>query len=129
MFLCYRVGSPQVPILYITSIVYVIQPQSPDLPHPLYIPRYPCVCALVAQTCPTLCDLMDCSLPSSAVLGISQTRILEWVAISFSRGLFPAQGLNLSLPHCRRILYHPSHQGSPLVSIGFSSAAFYRSCS
>ena len=33
-----------------------------------------------------LCDLMDCSLPGSSVYGISQARILEWVAISFSRG-------------------------------------------
>ena len=40
----------------------------------------------VAQSCPTLCDLMDCSPPGSSVHGISQARILEWVAISFSRG-------------------------------------------
>ena len=36
--------------------------------------------------CPTLCDPMDCSLPGFPVHGIFQTRILEWVAISFSRG-------------------------------------------
>ena len=36
--------------------------------------------------CPTLCDPMDCSLPGSSVHGILQERILEWVAISFSRG-------------------------------------------
>ena len=41
---------------------------------------------LVAQACLTLCDPMDCSLPGSSVHGISQTRILEWVAILFSRG-------------------------------------------
>ena len=40
----------------------------------------------VAQSCPTLCNPMDCSLPGSSVCGISQARILEWVAISFSRG-------------------------------------------
>ena len=40
----------------------------------------------VAQSCPTLCDTMDCSLPGFSVHGISQARILEWVAISFSRG-------------------------------------------
>ena len=40
----------------------------------------------VAQLCPTLCDPMDCSLPGSSVPGILQARILEWVAISFSRG-------------------------------------------
>ena len=40
----------------------------------------------VAQSCPTLCDPMDCRLPGSSVLGILQARILEWVAIPFSRG-------------------------------------------
>ena len=40
----------------------------------------------VAQLCPTLCDPMDCSLPSSSVQGIFQATVLEWIAISFSRG-------------------------------------------
>ena len=40
----------------------------------------------VTQSCPTLCNLMDCSLPGSSVHGIFQARILEWVATSFSRG-------------------------------------------
>ena len=39
----------------------------------------------VAQSCLTLCDPMDCSLPGSSVHGIFQARVLEWVAISFSR--------------------------------------------
>ena len=39
----------------------------------------------VAQSCPTLCDPMDCGLPGSTVHGGFQARILEWVAISFSR--------------------------------------------
>ena len=38
------------------------------------------------QSCPTLCDSRDCSPPGSSVHGISQARILGWVAISFSRG-------------------------------------------
>ena len=41
---------------------------------------------LVAQPCPTLCDPRDCSPPGSSVHGILQARILEWVAIPFSRG-------------------------------------------
>ena len=41
---------------------------------------------LVDQSCLTLCNPMDCSLPGSSVHGISQARILEWVAISSSRG-------------------------------------------
>ena len=38
----------------------------------------------IAQSCPTLCDPMACSLPGSSILGIFQARILEWVAIFFS---------------------------------------------
>ena len=75
-----------------------------------------CLCVLVAQSCLTLCDPVDCSPPGSSVQGILQARILEWVAISFSRG--SSQGLNLSLPHCRQIVYHPSHQESPLYPLG-----------
>ena len=44
------------------------------------------VCVLVTQACLTLCDPMDCSLLDSSVHGIFQAIILEWVAISFSRG-------------------------------------------
>ena len=42
--------------------------------------------AQLFQSCPTLCNPMDCSLPSSPVHGVLQARILEWVAISFSKG-------------------------------------------
>ena len=44
------------------------------------------VLCLVTQSCPTLCDPLDCRQPGSFVHGILQTRILEWVAISFSSG-------------------------------------------
>ena len=44
------------------------------------------VCVLVTRLCPTLCNPMDCSPPGSSANGISQARILEWVAVSFSRG-------------------------------------------
>ena len=43
-------------------------------------------CCLVAKSCPTFCDPMDYSPPSLSLHGIFQTRILEWVATSFSRG-------------------------------------------
>ena len=46
-------------------------------------------------------------------LGIFQARILWWIAMPSSRGIFPAQEWNPVLPHCRWILYHLSHQGSP----------------
>ena len=41
--------------------------------------------SVCAQSCPTLCDPLDCSPPGFSVHGISQARLLEWVAISFSR--------------------------------------------
>ena len=101
------------------------------------------------QLCLTLCDPIDGSPPDSSVPGILQARILEWVAISFSRKvkvaqsnslqphglsarllclwsspsqnsqlgshsllqeIFPIQGLNPGLPHCRQFLYRLSHQ-------------------
>ena len=45
-------------------------------------------CVSIAQACPTLCNPMDCSPPCSSAHRILQARILEWVAISFSRGSF-----------------------------------------
>ena len=51
----------------------------------------------VAQSCPTLCDPVDCSLPGSSIHGILQARILEWVAISVCRGSSLTQGSNLRL--------------------------------
>ena len=67
---------------------------------------------LAPQSCPTLFDPMDCSPPGSSIYGVLQARILEWVAIPFSRGFLLTQGLNPSLPHCQQILYHVSHQGN-----------------
>ena len=58
----------------------------------------------VAQSRPTLCDPMDCSLPGSSLQGILQARVLEWVAIFLLQGIFLTQGLNPSLPHSRRML-------------------------
>ena len=52
--------------------------------------QYPKHC-LVAESHPTLCDLMGCSLPGSSVHGIFHARILEWIAISFSRGSFKSR--------------------------------------
>ena len=69
----------------------------------------------VTQLCPTLCDPMDYRLPGSSVLGILQATIVEWVAIPFSRGIFPTQGSNPGFPYCRQILYCLSHQGSPRI--------------
>ena len=73
-----------------------------------------CVCVLVPQLCLTLCDPMDCSLPRSSVHGICQARILEWGAISYSKGSSQPRDWNRVSWNCigRQILHHLSHQGS-----------------
>ena len=80
---------------------------------------------LAVQSCPVLCEPMDCSLSGSSKksTGILQARILEWVAMPSSWDLpfgppfniFPTQGSNTGLPHCRRVFYILSHQGSPRI--------------
>ena len=70
----------------------------------------------VTQSCPTLCDPMDCSLPGFSVHGIFQAKVLEWVAIAFSRGSScPRDRTKVSCITGRRfeMLYPLSHQGSP----------------
>ena len=71
-------------------------------------------CCLVGKSCLILCDPVDCAPPSSSVPGIFQARILEWVAISFSRVIFPIQWLNLPLLHCRLVLYHWATRKTPI---------------
>ena len=71
------------------------------------------VCVLVTQSCLTLCDPMDYRPPGSSVQWIFQQRVLEWVAIPFSRGSCQP-GIKPGLLHCGQILYHLSHQGSPV---------------
>ena len=58
----------------------------PTVPHLMCV--CVCACVLVSQSCPTLCDPMDCNPPGSSVHGILQARIQEYVAISFSRGSY-----------------------------------------
>ena len=65
----------------------------------------------VPQSCPTLCDPLDCSLPGSSIPGIFQARILEWVAVSFSRGSSPPRDWTWVTRTAGR-LYHVSYQGS-----------------
>ena len=72
--------------------------------HHAYLLIHAYVCVLATQSCPIL-QPHDCRLPGSSVHGISQARILKWIAISFSRGS--------SQPRDRKqTLYHLSHQGS-----------------
>jgi len=78
-----------------------------------------CVCS-VTQSCQTHCDLRDCSLPGSSVHRVFQARILEWVAISYSRGTFLNQGSILSLLHLLHLQAGSlplSHSRSPKITV------------
>ena len=72
------------------------------------------------QSCPTLCNPMDYSLPGTSVHGISQARILEWVTIFFSRGSSqPRDRTRISYISYidRQILYHQCHLGSLISAL------------
>ena len=71
--------------------------------------KHPTHCA-VAQSCPTLCNRMDCSPPGSSVHGILQAKNTGVGSHALLQGIFPTQAPNPGLPHCR-----PSHQGSPTL--------------
>ena len=74
---------------------------------------------LVILSCPTLGDPMDCSPPGSSVHGDSPGKNIgvgcQVGCHALLQGIFPTQGLNAGLPHCRRILNHLSHQESPRI--------------
>ena len=67
---------------------------------------------LVAQLCLTLCDPRDCSPPSSSVHGDSPGKNTGVGCHALLQGIFPSQGSNPGLPHCRQILYRLSYLGS-----------------
>ena len=70
-------------------------------------------CGLVAQLCLTLCDPMDCGPPGSSVHRDSPGKNIGMGCHALLQGIFPTQGLNPGLLHCRQILYCLSHQGNP----------------
>ena len=73
------------------------------------------VLCLVAQWCLTLCDPMDYSLPCSSVHRDSPGQNTGVGCHALLHRIFPTQGLNPGLMHCRWILYHLSHQGNPQI--------------
>ena len=73
-----------------------------------------CVCS-VAQSCPTLYDPMDCSPPGASVYRDSPGKNTGVGCHALFQGIFPTQGSNPGLPHCRWILYHLSHKASPRI--------------
>ena len=73
-------------------------------------------CSVLTRSCPTLCDLMDYSPPGSSVHRDSPSKNTGVGCQALLQGIFPTQGLNPGLSHCRQILHCLSHQGSHLGS-------------
>ena len=81
-------------LLVLHMVIYMFQCSSLKSSHLRLLPQSPKVWflkvqELVIQSCPTLCDPMDCSPPGSSVHGNPQARILEWFSLLFSRGSSP----------------------------------------
>ena len=70
------------------------------------------VLCLAAPSCPTLCDSMDCSPPGTSVHGDSPG---YWSGCHALQGIFPMEGSNTDLPHCRQILCHLRNLGNPRI--------------
>ena len=73
-----------------------------------------CVCVLVTQSCLTLCDPMDYSLPGCSTHEFSRQEY--WSGLPFpSPEDLTNPGIEPGLPHCKQIFYHLNHQGSPIT--------------
>ena len=80
------------------------------------IPEVACaVLCLVAQSCPTLCDPVDCSLPGSSIHGISQARITGMGSHFLFQGIFSTQGSNWPLLHWQEDSLPAELLGKPSV--------------
>ena len=78
----------------------------------------------VSQSCPTLSDPMDCSLPGSSVHGIFQARVLEWGAIAFSILIFISVFCNKHEIHCHQRNYLKQHIHSQGMTVQYWTRAF-----
>ena len=73
------------------------------------------IICLVSQLCPTLCNPVDCNPPGSSVHEDSPSKYTGVSCHALLQGIFPTQGSNPGLLHCRQILSHLSHQRSPRI--------------
>ena len=95
------------------------------LTHKMYCTKLSSWKSEVTQSCPTLRDPMDCSLPGSSVHGISQARILECVAISFSRGSSQSRDWTWVFRTAGRLFTILSHQEKIPVNVKSSPFVGY----
>ena len=91
--------------------------------HPYSLMRV--LCCASCSVMSTLCDPKDCNLPGSSVQGDSSDKNTGVGCHALLQGIFPTQGSNPGLLHCRQILHHLNHQESPripeCVAYSFSS--------
>ena len=80
--------------------------------HSVYI-KIQLLLFLVTKLCPAVCNPMNCSLPDTFVHGISQARLLKWVAISFSRGFVPNSGIEPESPALAGMFFTTEPSGKP----------------
>ena len=86
-------------------------------------------CAVLSHSVEfTLCNLVDCSPPGSYVHGDSPGKNTRMGCHAFLQGIFPTQGSNPGLPHCRSILYHLSHWGRSKSTLRQSNSSSSGSC-
>ena len=87
------------------------------------------VLCLLAQSCPTLCNPTECSTPGSSVHGDPQGKNTGVGCHTFLWGIFPTQGLDPGLLHCRWSLYQLSHKESPrILELVSSVSSITQSC-
>ena len=98
--------------MHLINVYYVL---SPLKNHILFHSAYLAVLCLVIQSCVTLCDPMNCSLPVFFVHGDSPGKNTGVGCYALLQGIFPTQGSNSGLLHCKRIFYHLSHQESSRI--------------
>ena len=95
------------PLLCLSHPIFDLSANLPSVPlNHVQIPIWSSLCVWVTQSWPTLCDPMDCSPPGFSVHEIFQTKILEWVSISFSRGSSQPRDRTRVSSTGRWILYH-----------------------
>ena len=84
--------------------------------------------SLGSQSCLTLCDFLDCNQPGFSVHGDSPGKNTCMCSHALFQGIFPIQGSNPGLLHCKWTLYHLSHHGSPGL-LEWAAYLFFRRCS
>ena len=88
-------------------------------------PEAPCCAVLICSVMSNSLQPMDCRPPGSSIHGNSPGKNTRVGCHALLQGIFPTQGSNPGLPHCRQILYQLSYQGSPTAALSNYYSSFY----